>query len=341
MLPSCLEYVWLDATSQFRSKTRIIFNFDGKLENVPMWDFDGSSTGQADSKKSEIILKPCAIFKDPFRNPDRDFLILCSTYNSDMNPLPNNNRHAAELSFSKENVDLHEPQYGLEQEYFIFDFDTKKPLGFKENGKQGQYYCSIGAQNAFGRHIVEEHLHKCLASGIKICGINAEVAVAQWEFQIGICDGIEAADHLWMARYVLDRVAEKHNVHINYHPKPLFGDWNGSGCHTNVSTKKTRDKNGGLDEIYVAIEKLKSNHIDHIYIYGEDISMRLNGKHETSSFFSFTSGIANRSVSIRIGNQTVVNGCGYFEDRRPNSNMDPYLVTTKIFETICLSPPNV
>jgi len=354
MTSSCLEYVWLDANSNFRSKTRIIHGFvksqsEGLLANVPVWNYDGSSTGQAECDNSEITLIPCAIFKDPFRNPDRDFLILCSTYNANGDALKTNNRHAAEQTFTESAVAEHAPQFGIEQEYYIFNTIAEKPLGtiaekplgYSYSMKPGQYYCGVGALCAFGRPIVEEHLKKCLIAGIKICGINAEVSPGQWEFQIGVCDGIEVADHLWMARYVLDRVAENHETYISYHPKPVFGDWSGSGGHTNFSTAKTRNPDGGLDAIYAAIEKLKNNHIDHIHVYGKDISMRLTGKHETSSFFSFTSGVANRNVSVRIGNETVKNGCGYFEDRRPNSNMDPYLVTAKIFETVCLSKPNV
>ena len=341
MTYSCLEYIWLDSNSNFRSKTRLIADFNGSLENVPIWNYDGSSTGQAECANSEITLIPCAIFKDPFRNPDRDFLILCSTYDSSGNPLTTNNRHTAEQIFSADAVAEHVPQFGIEQEYYIFNSITEKPIGHSDNMMPGQYYCGVGALCAFGRPIVEDHLKKCLIAGIKICGINAEVSPGQWEFQIGVCDGIEVSDHLWMARYILDRVAENHGTYINYHPKPVYGNWSGSGGHTNFSTVKTRNPDGGLDAIYAAIEKLKNNHIDHIYIYGKDISMRLTGRHETSSFFSFTSGVANRNVSIRIGNETVKNGCGYFEDRRPNSNMDPYLVTAKIFDTVCLSKTNV
>jgi glutamine synthetase len=345
MTSSCLEYIWLDANSNFRSKTRIIHGFverlEGSLANVPIWNYDGSSTGQAECENSEITLIPCAIFKDPFRDPDRDFLILCSTYNSNGDALKTNNRHAAERIFTKEAVAEHVPQFGIEQEYYIFNSITDKPIGYSDNMMPGQYYCGVGALCAFGRPIVEDHLKKCLIAGIKICGINAEVSPGQWEFQIGVCDGIEVADHLWTARYILDRVAENHGTYISYHPKPVYGNWSGSGGHTNFSTVKTRNPDGGLDAIYAAIEKLKNNHIDHIQIYGKDISMRLTGRHETSSFFSFTSGVANRNVSIRIGYDAVKNGCGYFEDRRPNSNMDPYLVVSKLFDTVCLSKTNV
>jgi glutamine synthetase len=217
----------------------------------------------------------------------------------------------------------------------MFDRETGVPLGFDEHGEQGQYYCSVGGNNAFGRNVAEDHLKACLTAGIKISGINAEVAPGQWEFQIGICEGIEAGDHLWMARYLLDRISEKYNVYIVYHPKPLVGNWNGSGCHTNYSTQRMREE-GGISEIYKAIELLGKKHEEHMQVYGQHNELRLTGRHETASYKVFTYGRADRGASIRIGNKTIQDGRGYFEDRRPSSNMDPYLVTAKIFETTCL-----
>ena len=328
------EYVWIGGENELRSKTRILKN-SGTNKKLPEWDYDGTSTKQADGDDSEVILKPCAVFYDPFRKAnDKNLLVLCSTYKPNMQPVFNNNRHNAEHIFRKSVNE--ETWFGLEQEYFIYDNKTSLPLGFSVDGKQGQYYCSVGSRNAYGREIVEEHLEACLYAGVNITGINAEVAPGQWEFQIGICKGIDAADHLWMARYILERISEKYNVYINYHPKPLKGDWNGSGCHTNFSTKKMRDPDNGLNEIYKAISLLENKHSEHMQVYGAHNRERLSGIHETSGYNKFTSGIANRGASVRIGNKTVKDGCGYFEDRRPSSNMDPYLVTAKIVETICL-----
>lgn len=378
---NCAEYVWIGSRGELRSKTKVIYrNYRqgeahpmvlNKIIDFPIWNFDGSSTNQATGEDSEVILKPCAIFDDPFRGETRIYghshkLILCDTYYPDeIRPLDSNKRVWADNIFNKKLDE--EPWFGLEQEYFIFDLpngDTDwhkhRPLGFPSSrakhyklatGKQGQYYCGTGTQNAFGRELAEEHLQACIKAGIKISGINAEVAPGQWEFQIGPCTGIDAGDHLWMARYLLNRVAERHNKLINYHPKPiprtaLYGeipyDWNGSGCHTNYSTKKMRTKDvkcpkAGLGYINEAILKLSKKHKEHMPVYGTGNEKRMTGDCETASYDTFSDGVADRSASIRRGNKTVSDGYGYFEDRRPSSNCDPYLVTAKIFETTVLS----
>jgi len=327
------EYIWLDNANGFRSKTRILsLSHPIGINQIPLWDYDGSSTGQATGHDSEVVIKPGALYRDPFRR-DCDIIVLCSTYTPDGKPLSNNHRDWAEQIFSK--CTDHEPWYGLEQEYFLMDPSTKLPLGFPAYGHpnpQGQYYCSVGAMNAFGRVIAEEHMFACLTAGLNISGINAEVAPGQWEYQIGPCLGLDAADQLWVARYLLERIAERYHVLVCLEPKPLIGDWNGSGCHTNYSTKKMREENG-IDEIYKALELLAGKHMEHMIVYGTGNELRLTGKHETSSFHKFSVGKANRGASVRIGNKVMNEKCGYFEDRRPSSNMDPYLVTAKIFET--------
>lgn len=327
------EYVWLGGNNEFRSKTRVFDKEVTQLEQLPKWNYDGSSTEQAQGSDSEVILVPRQIFPDPIRGGNA-VLVWCETTRPDGTYLPNSHRHWANEIFEK-NKEA-EPWFGLEQEYFMINTITKKPLGYDENKTQGQFYCSVGAENAFGRDLAEEHLHACVAAGIKISGINAEVAPGQWEFQIGPCTGIEEGDHMWMARYLLVLLAEKHNITIDFEPKPLEGDWNGSGCHANYSTKYMRDghkNNNGLHYIDEAIEKLSHKHMEHMELYGSGNEKRMTGAHETASFDTFSHGVANRGASIRRGNDTVKNGKGYFEDRRPSSNCDPYLVTGMLFKT--------
>lgn len=330
-----VEYVWIGGNQELRSKTRVLYNTVKTLSDLPIWNFDGSSTEQASGEDSEVIIKPRALFKDPIRK-NHHRLVLCDTYTPEDEPLSNNHRHWAHKIFQNKNEE--KPWFGLEQEYFMMDKDTKLPLGFQPKQKQGQYYCSVGSENAFGRDIAEEHLQCCVDAEIKISGINAEVAPGQWEFQIGPCLGIEQGDHLWMARYLLQRVAEKYNVMINWEPKPMSGDWNGSGCHTNYSTQNMRNgtsEKEGLDYINEAIQKLSLKHEEHMKVYGLGNEKRMTGEHETASFDKFSSGVANRGASVRIGNANVNQRKGYFEDRRPSSNCDPYLVTGMIFKTTC------
>jgi len=337
-----VEYVWIGGNNELRSKTKVITIHAHHpplgLSDIPEWNYDGSSTEQASGSDSEVIIRPCAMFNDPFRG-DPHKIVMCDTYTPHGKPLSNNHRIWANTLFDSKLEE--EPWFGLEQEYFLISPDTNKPLGFDENKKQGQFYCSVGAENAYGRVVADEHLLHCVKAGIKISGINAEVAPGQWEFQIGPCTGIEQGDHLWMARYLLQRVAEKYNLSVDFNPKPLTGDWNGSGCHTNFSTKYMREGFGfehktGLFYIEEAIRKLSLKHKEHMDVYGSGNNLRMTGEHETASYDIFSHGIANRGASVRIGNANYHNQRGYFEDRRPSSNCDPYLVTGMIFKTTCL-----
>lgn len=350
-----LEYVWLDKDNKFRSKCRTLMIEEHKAtksttsvyldnsvviplkpEDVPLWNFDGSSTGQATTENSEVIIKPCAVFIHPMQQtnikcPIDHYLVICDCYDAAMNPIRSNTRFDAQKIADK--MKSHDPWFGIEQEYIIMDPTTNKPLGWQENNPncQGPYYCSVGTDKAFGRQIVLEHYNACLSAGIEICGWNAEVMPSQWEFQIGICNGISVGDHLIAARYLLELIAEKHKVHISYNPK-LYFNWNGSGCHVNYSTSEMR-KEGGIEFILQTIQKFESKHKDHLHVYGENNKERLCGYHETSSFDKFTYGIADRSASIRIPNETYQKKCGYIEDRRPASNCDPYLVIAKMLST--------
>ena len=329
-----IEYVWIGGNYDLRSKIKVMYNTRiNNISDIPEWNYDGSSTDQAEGNDSEIVIKPRALFKENCTH----IYVLCDTYDPEGNPLETNNRFKSKKTFDKNTVA--KPWYGIEQEYFLIDPETSLPLGFDKNKNQGQYYCSVGCGNSYGRHIAEEHMRLCVQVGINISGMNAEVAPGQWEYQIGPCEGIEAGDHLWMARYLLQKISEKHNTIVNIEPKPLEGDWNGSGCHTNYSTKHMREgygDNSGLFYIHKAIDNLSLKHDDHMKVYGSGNELRMTGKHETANFNIFSKGIANRGASIRIGNNNFKQAKGYFEDRRPSSNCDPYLVTSIIFQTTVL-----
>ncbi|CAL8092909.1 unnamed protein product [Calicophoron daubneyi] len=335
-----LMYVWIDGSGEnMRCKTMTVDAIPQSPKDCIWWNFDGSSTGQAEGSNSDVYLKPCALFKDPFRGGDNR-LVLCETYNYDMQPHSTNHRHLCNLAMEK--AKCLEPWFGIEQEYTLLDVD-RYPLLWPKHGfpaPQGPYYCSVGTGKALGRDVIEAHYRACLYAGVKIGGTNAEVMPSQWEFQIGPCEGISAGDHLWMARFLLYRVAEDFGVLVSFDPKPMEGDWNGAGAHTNFSTNVMRSRENGIKAIEDAVEKLSVKHMDHIRVYdpkeGMDNARRLTGRHETSSINGFSSGVANRGCSVRIPRQVAEDGFGYLEDRRPAANCDPYRVTRALVETVCL-----
>ncbi len=326
-----LEYIWLDGykpMQSLRSKTRIESDFSGKLEDCPMWSFDGSSTQQAEGNSSDCLLKPVAIFPDPGRK--NGYLVMTEVLNANGTAHESNGRATID-------DDDNDFWFGFEQEYFLFDPEVEKPLGFPAVGypnPQGQYYCSVGARNAFGREIVEEHLDICLDAGVNIEGINAEVAAGQWEFQAFAKGAAAAGDHVWVARYLLERTAEKYGVAVEYHCKPIKGDWNGSGMHANFSNSLLRE--AGDKKVYDQVcEAFRPVVEEHIAVYGPDNDQRLTGDHETQAIDQFSYGISDRGASIRIPIATVEHGWkGWLEDRRPNSAADPYKVAARIIKTV-------
>jgi len=222
--------------------------------------------------------------------------------------------------------------FGLEQEYTLMK--GGKPLGFPAIGSaapQGDYYCSAGANRAFGRKIAEQHMIACLMANINIGGINAEVCPGQWEFQVGPSSAISVSDDIWLARYIMERIAENYEVEVSWQGKPMSGDWNGAGCHTNFSTKSMRES---YDACILAAEALGNNTEEHINNYGSGIEARLTGDHETCSHSEYKYGVSDRTASVRIPWQVYKDKKGYIEDRRPNANCDPYLVTRLIMDTV-------
>ena len=327
-----LEYIWLDGsmpTQMMRSKTKVVSNFNGKLENCPIWDFDGSSTNQAKGSSSDCLLKPVRIFSDPDRKAG--YLVMCEVLNAD----GTNHSSNARATIDDDDNDF---WFGFEQEYVLWDIEHHTPLGFPGKGyyppPQGPYYCSVGAEYSIGRHMVEEHLDLCLDAGLNIEGVNAEVMKGQWEYQIFAKGAKEAGDQVWIARYILERVGERYGVRTNLDPKPVKGDWNGSGMHANFSNSLLR--NSGKKEDYDRVCKSFGNFIqEHIAVYGEGNWKRLTGLHETQSIDKFSYGVSDRGASIRIPIATVKNGWkGWLEDRRPASNADPYKVASRIIKTV-------
>lgn len=322
------EYIWIDGgepTQKLRSKTRILSDGD----EPPIWGYDGSSTNQATGDNSDVVLRPVAVHPDPIRGGDNT-LVMCETLLTDMTPHPTNMR-AACADAAEKYADL-EFWFGIEQEYTFFD--GRKPLGWPDNGfpaPQGGYYCGVGADEVFGRPIVEAHMEACMEAGIMISGINAEVMPGQWEFQIGPVAPPAVADQLWLARWLLYRIGEDFEVSATLDPKPVPGDWNGAGAHTNVSTNQMREN---YDACVAAAEALGKKHDLHIQNYGDGIERRLTGLHETASLDEFFYGVSDRGASVRIPWQVEKDGAGYIEDRRPNANMDPYVVTRLIIETV-------
>ncbi|XP_048136150.1 glutamine synthetase leaf isozyme, chloroplastic isoform X9 [Rhodamnia argentea] len=312
------EYIWIGGSGiDLRSKSRTIPRPVEHPSELPKWNYDGSSTGQAPGEDSEVILYPQAIFKDPFRGGN-NILVICDTYTPAGEPIPTNKRARAAEIFSNQKVINEVPWYGIEQEYTLMQTNVQWPLGWPVGGypgPQGPYYCGVGADKSFGRDISDAHYKACLYAGINISGTNGEVMPGQ-------------------------RITEQAGVVLTLDPKPIEGDWNGAGCHTNYSTKSMREE-GGFEVIKKAILNLSLRHKEHISAYGEGNERRLTGKHETASITTFSWGVANRGCSIRVGRATEKQGKGYLEDRRPASNMDPYVVTSLLAETTILWEPTL
>jgi glutamine synthetase len=323
------EYIWIDGTKPtplLRSKTKIL---DDGAE-PPIWGFDGSSTNQAEGHSSDCVLKPVFVCPDPIRGGD-NVLVLNEVLNIDMTPHPSNTR-AATAAAAEKYAD-HDMWFGMEQEYTFLE--DGHPLGWPRGGfpgPQGPYYCGVGADEVYGRDIVEAHMDACLQAGLKLSGINAEVMMGQWEFQIGPAGVAEVGDHMWVARWLLYRIAEDFGVAATIDPKPMPGDWNGAGCHTNFSTKSMRES---YDACIAAAEVLGKHHEDHIKQYGPGVERRLTGMHETAPWTEYSYGVSNRGASVRIPWQVEVEKKGYIEDRRPNANMDPYVVARLITDAVC------
>lgn len=329
------EYIWLDGvkpTATLRSKTKVVDGPVASPADLPGWGFDGSSTEQAQGFSSDCLLTPVMVKPDPIRG-EGSVLVMCEVMNPDGTPHETN--HRARLREAAQKYASEEAWFGIEQEYTLYD--GHRPLGFPDGGypdPQGPYYCGVGANKASGRALVEEHLDALLKADIMVSGINGEVMPGQWEFQVGPLGPLEVGDELWLSRWLLLRLGEDYGLSVSFSPKPVIGDWNGAGCHTNFSTKRMREE-GGLAFVEEACKKMGILHQEHMAVYGADNERRLTGKHETCSINEFRYGVSDRGASIRIPVFTVQNNKGYLEDRRPAANIDPYKVAARILETVC------
>ncbi len=301
-------------------------NYDGELDVLPDWSFDGSSTQQAEGHSSDCLLKPVAVYPDSARI--NGYLVVCEVFNADGTPHATNHRALIEDG----NDDF---WFGFEQEY-VMTGETGKPLGFPVDGypaPQGPYYCGVGNTKVAGRDIVEAHMDACLDAGLGITGINAEVMLGQWEYQCFGKGPKKASDDLILSRYLLYRICEEFGVNVDIQPKPVKGDWNGSGMHVNFSNTPMREEGG--KELFMSIcEAFRPVHDEHIAVYGSNNDQRLTGAHETQSIDQFSYGVSDRGASIRIPLNVSQTWIGYLEDRRPASNANPYLVTARIIKTV-------
>jgi len=326
------EYIWIDGTeptAKLRSKTRVLA--DGA--ELPTWGFDGSSTNQAEGHASDRVLKPVFSCPDPIRGGD-NVLVLCEVFNTDGTAHETNTR--ALLRPIAERFSAQEGIFGIEQEYTFFK--GERPLGFPVGGfpaAQGGYYCGVGADEVFGRDVVELHLDRCIEAGLAIRGLQPGVLPGQGEVPTGPVDALTVSDHLWVARWLLYRTAEEFDISATLDAKPVKGDWNGAGAHTNFSTKAMRE---GYDAIITACESLGADQakvLEHVEQYGFGIQDRLTGLHETAPWDVYSYGVSDRGASVRIPWQVEVEKKGYIEDRRPNANVDPYVVTGRLVNTCC------
>lgn len=334
-----IEYVWINGHDIISSKSKIVFGIIDDIEQVPKWNHELLTKNKTDEVSIKIDLIPVTLYDDPFRG-DNNKIVLCETYYQNGKPTSSNFRHIARKAFTKENIMAFEPWYGIEQEYVLMrsiGTGLKWPYGWQPGtflGQTDDYYCANGAHITIGRELIEAHMRACLYSGIELFGINSEYLPSQWEFQVGSSCGIKTADDLIMARFLLIRISEYYNITISFEPK-LFDGWCGSGGHCNFSTKQTRGENG-YDVILTHMDKLAKFHKDALKVYGEGNEKRMLGIWDAPDLQVFTYGTMNRKASVRISQKTFDDQKGYYEDRRPGANLDPYIVTSFLFSVTCL-----
>ncbi|KAH1005778.1 glutamine synthetase 2 cytoplasmic isoform X1 [Dendroctonus ponderosae] len=332
-----ISYVWIDGTGlDLRMRTRTLSFTPCNYKDCPNWSFDGSSTFFSTPEQSDNYIVPIAMYADPFRRGNNK-MVLCETFSHDKKPTKTNHRQCCIEVLNK--VCEQEVMFGFEQEFYLIG-PQGDPYGWpcgstpKSSGKN---YSGIGSQRVVGREVLECIYRCCLYSGIEIYGTTAERAYGQWEVLTGPTLSIKAADDLWMARYIIQRVAEEFGLSASFKAN-LVKNGVPSGLHTNMSTKCTRD-DGGLKHIQDYICKLEKNHKTDQKYYdcseGKHLKERLTGRHHTCNIEKFKSGVGDRTACIRISPAVADKKKGFFEDRRPCSCADPYNIITALVNT-CL-----
>lgn len=299
------EYIWTDREGRIRSKTKTL----ALTEEPPEWAFDGSCTGQAPLDRSDVTLSPVYICRDPLRDL-HDRLVLCATYDANGVPL---SAFDAEHKSARD-CDHLEAWFGFEQEYYLVDAEGSP-------GDKGGY-CLPDLEN-MRDFVYEEHLRACLVARLDLAGANAEASPGQFEFQIGPVAGILGAHQLLVARYLLQCIATRNGLTVDFRPKP-FPEQAGSGCHVNFSVAQSRQQ-GGLGWLTRMCQTLEAHHAADARLGGPGNLERLTECAETSSSARFTVGVADRTASVRIPGAVHEARAGYLEDRRPGASVDPYV----------------
>ncbi|KAL5006627.1 hypothetical protein ScPMuIL_015433 [Solemya velum] len=324
-----VEYVYVDhSRTDIHWKTRTLDFEPMSAQACPVWDTLMYNNFEGKEPRVEVLIVPVSLYRDPFRR-GKNKLVFCQIYEKMDKPAFINTRHTCEKVLDKISED--EPWFGLEQEYFILGSD-QRPAGWKteKSFRPKDYHSLCGLTRTAGleRELVDVHYQACLFAGLKIGGINREDAPGQWEYQIGPCLGISAGDEVWVSRYLLLRVGEMFGVEISFFPKPVEDALPAAGVHINCSTRRMREE-GGYKYIVEAVEKLAKTPQDVVLkMYdphnGKDNEKRLKGNYFVPESSHFSWGVGDRLASIRIPILVAERKRGYFEDRRPSSNCDPF-----------------
>jgi len=338
------EYIWPGTKRiDLRSKTRTLDIASVKsLKDLPEWEFDGSLTSQSYGNNADVVLRPIQYYPDPFRGGN-NVLVLCECILPERRtPIPTNTRDLAGQVFSQ--IEQYETAFSIIQEYGLMVPEGTTPcgcplgwprVGFPKGAGQDQKY-AVGINQRAGHRIAEAHFRACLYSGMQITNLHSGKYKGDWSFQLGSAGGMQVSDQLMVARWILLRVGEEFGVSVSFDPKPYKDSDHLRRATVQFSTVRMRDTAKGFSRIVRAVEKLGRRHREHLAVYGMSNISRTTSAYENGPLSKFSYGIANVRASVNIPRKAKQMNAGYFEDRRPSSNMDPYVVTAKIARTIIL-----